>query len=239
MKEQIRQLCFPDRCPGCDRVLPDGFDDTGFCAECKKHITVISEHFCLKCGKLLENDSQEYCSDCRQRKHIFKEGRAVFLYRDEMKGTMYRFKYANRRCYARIFAKQAQKRWGGWVADCAPDSIVPVPLYRKKQRRRGYNQAMVWARELEKCWKLPVDGTVLTRIRDTRPQKTLGPEERRQNLRQAFRAKKELAAGRKILLVDDIYTTGSTVDEAAAALMRAGCGEVYCLCICTGRENDF
>lgn len=236
--KRIIECCYPSRCPGCDRILEPEELRWGFCRDCAKEVVTVREHFCMKCGKLLAEGSSEYCSDCRKRKHFFREGRGVFLYRGPMKSAMYRFKYANRRGYAGIFAKKADLACGEWIRSRGADLIVPVPLYWKKLRQRGYNQAFVWAKALGEEWGIVTEGHALIRLRPTRPQKELNPAERSGNLRNAFYAKREWVQGRKILLTDDIYTTGSTMDAAAEALIEAGAGEILALSVCTGADEE-
>ena len=107
-------------------------------------------------------------------------------------------------------------------------------MYRKKQKKRGYNQAEVFARALGRETGLPVEGRLLVRNRDTVPQKELNDRQRRQNLKNAFQLVPDIVKYRKILLVDDIYTTGSTMDEAAKTLLAAGAEQVYYICVSIG-----
>jgi ComF family protein len=107
-------------------------------------------------------------------------------------------------------------------------------MYRKKEKRRGYNQAAVFARQLSQKTGIPVAKAV-SRIRDTRPQKELNDTERKNNLKNAFQNGKIIVKYNKILLVDDIYTTGSTADAVSEVLLAAGAEEIYFLCICIGK----
>lgn len=236
--KKIRRLFYPPRCPGCDGILEPEEYQRGFCRDCGWRVATAAEGFCMKCGKALPKEDQEYCSDCRRMRHCFREGRGVYVYQGPMKNAMYRFKYANRRSYAEVFAGEAERVCGEWVRNRGIEKIIPVPLYWKKRLRRGYNQAFVWAKALEGQWGIRAEERSLLRLRSTRPQKELDPVERAENLRNAFYAKRERVEGENILLVDDIYTTGSTMDAAAGTLKEAGAKEVYCLCVCTGRDGE-
>ena len=107
-------------------------------------------------------------------------------------------------------------------------------MYDRKKRRRGYNQAEMIARELACIWGVPLEKNAVKRIRNTKPQKLLSDEERKNNLKKAFQAAEFIVKYKKILLVDDIYTTGSTVEAVACELMRCGVEQVFFLTLCTG-----
>ncbi len=154
-----------------------------------------------------------------------------------MKLAMYRFKYANRRCYARIFANQALRDYGKWLKDIGVEVIIPVPMFKKKIRSRGYNQAAVFARAMSQVTGLSVDDRAVRRIVDTKPMKELNNMQRRTNLKEAFRLSAKSLPYTKVLVVDDIYTTGATMDQVAAVLKAGGVSEVYGLCVCTGDKE--
>ena len=242
MKKIWIKLLFLPRCPGCDRILEPWEEKQGFCPECRKNVQAVGDRCCMKCGKFFRDDGQEcgkeYCGDCRKNRHAFAQGRGVYVYRGPMKSSMYRFKYGNRRCYAGVFATDAERTLGDWIRRKNPQVIVPVPLYFRKRKKRGYNQAEVWAGALGKQMGIPVERRALFRLRATRPQKELNPAGRMYNLDRAFCVRGELVRGKRILLADDIYTTGSTMDSAAEELLAAGAAEVFCISICTGMEKS-
>ena len=211
----------------------------------------------MHCGRMLLDSSVEFCQECVRKKYVlittpassakysyhennFKtsvvQAKALYMYRGAIKKTMYRFKYNNRREYAEFFAKEAYLRYGKWLQQKGIDVIVPVPMYLPKQRKRGYNQANVFARELSKWMKIPVDEGLVCRIRDTTPQKELNDIERKNNLKRAFHNKKSIVQYSHILVVDDIYTTGSTVEAVAEELIKLGARKVYVLSICIGGD---
>lgn len=146
-----------------------------------------------------------------------KREKALFRYEGKMKLCMYRFKYANRREYARYFAKVARIRYGDWIEAEDFDQIIPVPMYKKKQRKRGYNQAEVFAKALSKEFKIPLETHAIYRVKNTKPLKGLDENGRKNNLKNAFQIDQNKVKLKKTLLVDDIYTTGST-KEAICAL---------------------
>ena len=194
----------------------------------------------MHCGRPVLSDLVEYCFDCEKKKKrgdkdTFFQGKSLLLYKGVVKQTMYRFKYSNKREYGTFFAELAMEKWGEWLFRCEIDAIVPVPMFRRKKRMRGYNQAEVFGRELAKYLRVPMDRNVVIRKKDTRPMKELNDIERENNLRNAFQIARNIVKYKKILLVDDIYTTGSTADEVSRVLLEAGVEKIYFLSICIGQ----
>ena len=159
-----------------------------------------------------------------------------------MKQSIYRFKDGGRREYAEFYAKESARLYGDWIKRKDIQAIIPIPIHRHKRYKRGYNQAEVYAKELGKQCGLPVDSKTLIRVVDTLPQKTLSDRERKNNLKKALKidyGEIETIAHFKAAkffnkVVDDIYTTGSTVDAAAAVLREAGVEKIYILSITIG-----
>ncbi len=231
---QAASVLFPPRCPLCDELLPPGEEVHELCI---KKLPVITGNVCLKCGKPVSSSQIEYCEDCARKHHKFDSGRALFLYQGVMKECMYRFKYANRREYAVWFAKEAVKRQRDWLMQQNPQIIIPIPMYRKKEQKRGYNQALVFARALSDETGIPYSRNCIQRIHDTKPMKLLNNIERKNNLENAFQAAENIVKYKEILLVDDIYTTGNTMDEAARELQIAGVDHISFLCVCIGKGS--
>ena len=151
-----------------------------------------------------------------------------------MKQSIYRFKDGGRREYAEFYAKESARLYGDWIKRKDIQAIIPIPIHRHKRYKRGYNQAEVYAKELGKQCGLPVDSKTLIRVVDTLPQKTLSDRERKNNLKKALKIGVDGVQWKRVLVVDDIYTTGSTVDAAAAVLREAGVEKIYILSITIG-----
>ena len=237
------KLLFPGCCPICgevsEQLLVECFSKeqaAQICPDCEKKLVRVSPPFCLRCGKPLAEGfaGSEYCTDCGKKSHAFVQGRAVFVYQGAVIGSMHRLKYGNRRDFAATFAKEAYEMHGDWIRRIAPQALIPVPLHPKRRRERGYNQAELLAETLSDLTGIPVEKKMLLRKVNTRPQKQLSAGERKNNLKNAFQMSKKRVQLEKVLLIDDIYTTGSTVDAAAQTLMAAGIKKVYVLCICIG-----
>lgn len=179
---------------------------------------------------------QEFCPDCQKTQHSYRQGCAMLLYEGKVKEAIHKIKYSNKREYLETFARMLARYGEADVKAWRPDVLVPVPMYWKQKRLRGYNQAEILAEYLGEEWNLPVDTGLLKKVRDTGAQKELDRNMRRKNLLEAFEA--ETGSGyRRVLLVDDVYTTGSTVDAAAESLKRAGINEIFYIAICIGHGD--
>lgn len=231
------ELLYPKRCVTCDKVLLKIEKEIGFCKECSKKVKLVGPHYCIKCGGPLKNPQEELCNNCKQIKRTFTQGKAIFQYTGDMKTAMYRFKYSNKRCYGKVFARHAINNHGGWLKSLKVDAIVPVPMYEPKKRKRGYNQAEVFARALSDATGIPVAKDVVRRETDTAAMKQLNGLKRKKNLLKAFIAAENVVQFRKVLIVDDIYTTGTTMDEVARVLKDGGVEEIYGLCVCIGEAQ--
>lgn len=166
---------------------------------------------------------------------MFESGRAVYVYEGVIKESMYRFKYSGRRCYAGAYVADAIRLHKNWLGIAAPDVILPVPMFDDKMRRRGYNQAEVFARELGKELGVPCRSDIIIRRRNTIPMKGLTRQKRQNNVKNAFLISKSAVQFKRILIVDDIITTGATIDEIARVIRSSTGAVVYAMYICVGR----
>lgn len=143
------------------------------------------------------------------------------------------FKYHGRQEYGEGYASLIYENAGEWLKKSSPDFFVPVPAHRDRVRQRGYNQAAVLAYALEKKTGIPVNEELLVRVKHTARQKDLNADERRDNIRDAFRF-----CGTRVpfsvCLVDDIFTTGATLDECAGVLRKNGVRKIYFMAFCAG-----
>ena len=212
----------------------------GICPNCRKKIVTVTEvAYCMHCGKPLRDEAEEYCPDCRRQMagggSSLDRGRSLWLHREPVSGAVYRFKYKNRRRFGKIFAQELADSYGGLIRRWAVDEIIPVPLHPSRLRKRGFNQAEILARELGERCDIPVRTDVLYRIRKTSPQKLLGRQERLRNLKGAFGVSADWTPCKHVLLIDDIYTTGATLERAARVLKKAGAQKVFFLTISIGQ----
>lgn len=199
----------------------------------------VGEYTCCKCGKPVEPE-EEYCADCREKRHLFFKGAAAYTYRS-VSGALYRFKYEGRREYAQYFGiamAEALERFTGEAgAQHTPDLLVPVPCPAGRLRERGYNQAALLARELSKRSGIPTAEGFLERSRDTAAMRNMSALERQNNLKKAFHVYGNGVRLKSIMLIDDIFTTGATVDACAGPLLEAGAKEVSFLTLAIGENS--
>ncbi|MDO4490440.1 MAG: ComF family protein [Lachnospiraceae bacterium] len=227
IQRSLTDLLYPRRCPLCDGLLEK--KEPFVCRGCAGKLHFITGPFCLRCGKPLDNEEEEYCYDCRRRKHSFLRCRAPFLYRGTVKESLMRFKYGGRAEYALFY--------GGVMAEYGKncglfqkiDMIIPVPVHRKRRIERGYNQAELLAEEMSRLLDIPMEPGILKRRKKTRALKQVSKEARSRSLAEAFSVSEGKGCrlgGKRILLVDDIYTTGSTADAVSKKLLQAGAESV-------------
>lgn len=219
------------RCPVCDGVLPLGEQ---ICPQCAEKLQLIHNPFCRKCGKALEDNRREYCGDCERGTHLYREGRALYAY-PCIRRSVYRFKYGGRKEYAVFYGNEIARHLGEIILSWKPDALVPVPLHSSRKRKRGYNQADALAAEVGKRLGIPVASRLVVRVKNTTPLKLLTPAMRQNNLKRAFKIRGNVVKLNTIIIIDDIYTTGSTVDAMAAALQEAGIKNVYFIALAIGK----
>lgn len=225
-------LLYPRRCPFCDGIL--GKKEVYLCRSCLPEMAFITGAVCCTCGKPLEKEQDEYCFDCRKKDHAFVLARAPFVYRGRVKESLMRFKYLGRAEYALFYGK-AMTEFGRRLQIFEDrDLILPVPVHPGRRIERGYNQAELLAKQISIHTGIPMEGKLLQRNRKTAAQKAVSGAQRSRNLKGAFaldRKKRGTLKGRRILLVDDIYTTGSTADAISVLLLEAGAASVKVLCL--------
>ena len=222
-------LLYPPHCPVCDRILsPFG---RKICAECAGKLPYITETKCIKCGREVSSSARLLCDECTRYPHVFDQGLACFYYTGGVQQAVLRLKRGDRRDYVCWMGECLTRLAGPLLPVWKPDLIAAVPMTKRKKRARGYNQAELLAREVSTSLQIPFEKDCLIKKRETGDQKELSRAMRARNLAGAFEASGK-AAGRNVIVVDDVFTTGSTMDAAASALKQAGAQKVYSLCLC-------
>lgn len=224
-------LLYPRTCCFCGKI-----SEKEICSKCGKKIIYIQEPRCKKCGKPVRYEEQEYCQDCQRKTFYYEQGRSIWLHKEPVTWSIYQFKYHNRRIYGEFYAKELVRLFEKDIRNWGITRIVPVPLHRKRRRKRGYNQAEVIAKQLGKMTGIPVDTKAIVRKYYTKPQKELGYKERKKNLQHAFERRKVWKEPQKILVIDDIYTTGSTIDEISRIFCEKSNNKVWFLTISIGQD---
>jgi ComF family protein len=219
----------PGFCLFCQAPLTPGSEDLA-CSRCLGNVDPIPQPYCSCCGAPFQSavGLDHLCQDCLLTPPPFSRARAAAFYEGLVLQAIHRLKYQRQLIYGRFLGQLLAASPARELAAGA-DLLVPVPLHPRRLRRRGFNQAVLLALAFP---DLPLGRDVLVRRRPTLPQLKLSPEERRTNVKGAFLVPDPAAvAGRNVLLVDDVYTTGATVNECARALNRAGVGRVEVLTV--------
>jgi ComF family protein len=225
---QALDWLFPPRCAGCKRL------GTHWCNDCNANARRIVEPYCHVCGFPLQ--ATQDCPICKHQRFAFDAARSWARYEGNLRQAILSLKHRRNELLA---AQLSRSLTGALEADWRIDLIVPVPLAPQRLAERGYNQADMLAAGLSASFAHPVANSALSRQHETLPQVGLNPGQRRKNLRGAFIADRSLVEGRNILVLDDIMTTGATLDAAAHALKHARAANVYALSLArTMLERD-
>lgn len=219
--EAVHDLIFPPHCLSCERRL-DLSRPPLLCLDCLDEVRCIHPPWCTCCGIPFPAGESHLCKDCLQRSFHFDLARSAFRYGPPISDLLLSLKFSgNTTVLASLRELTAQS---GIISELSvPDLILPVPLHTKRLRKRMFNQATVLARSCFPAWRHRIEPMLLTRTIHTASQSLLTGRQRRRNLSKAFEVSvPHQIAGKTILLVDDVHTTGSTVNECAGVLHRAG-----------------
>lgn len=244
--QDLGNVIFPARCLACARLFHRGPATDGhsssegvgdfttvmaahFCPHCRKRWTAVESPLCSRCGVVFTSHqgADHLCGRCLERPGAFTRARAAAIYDQSLRTAIQALKFKAMVQLADPLGSLLFETFRHHWIDSDIDMIAPVPLHRRRFRRRGFNQAYL----LISRWRLP-DSVVtirdlLVRSRDTAPQTGLDREQRRINIKKAFALRRPgQSTGRRVLLVDDVLTTGATVDACAAVLLRDGASRV-------------
>ncbi len=225
LREALLDLLFPPRCVGCGRW------GERLCAACLAGVERIRPPVCSRCGRPVRA-AASLCAVCRTYPLTVDGIRSVAYFEGPLREAVHAFKYRGVRTLAQPLAELlvAYQR----VYRLPAGMVVPVPLHPQREAERGYNQAALLAHAVGEALALPVAVDVLARVRATPPQVGLNAAERRVNVRAAFVATAAVS-GRSVLLIDDVCTTGATLDACAVALKAQGAASVWGLTVARGR----
>ncbi len=226
----LLEIIYPPRCHICMEFMdvhPVGRGD--ICDECFSNLIPLAHPYCSICGEPFKSKVEEdhLCEKCIRRKPFYDELRSPYLYEQDLMTAVQAIKYGGK--------SYIVKSMGPLLADFAKERItsmedmiiMPVPLHKKKLRQRGFNQSALMVKEISPVLDIEADYFSLIRIRDTETQAGLNLEQRRKNVKGAFdlRGERNLK-GKTVILVDDVATTGNTINECAKVLKKAGCEKV-------------
>ena len=214
---QLQHAIYPPRCLICNGTGTNGRD---LCDSCEQSLPWIKKA-CFRCALQLPDDSSEVllCGRCLKKAPYFDDSLSMFSFEKEIIGLIHQLKFHDKLAVSRLF--------GNLLADISvmkldkPDCLLPVPLHKRRLKQRGFNQSIEISRELQKAWRIPIETSLVNRMRETQSQTGLDVKQRRRNIKGAFEVS-GLINHKHIAIVDDVVTTGSTVNELARILKRNG-----------------
>lgn len=227
--QKILNFILPPRCVLCGKVLRD---DQGICDSCINNVEFLKLPICYRCGQPLnevtgQNNAHLLCARClRTKRQVFRLSRSAFAYDDFSKKLILDFKFYDYTDLAALLAKMLYVA-GNDIFQSGVDIIIPVPLHYTRLIKRKYNQSSLLAKELSKLTGIKTDNFILRKKRRTKPQVECSGTARLNNLKNAFIVKNPAKIkGKRVLLIDDVLTTGATLRECAVTLKRAGAKSV-------------
>lgn len=216
----LLDLLFPPRCAAC------GAYGSFLCSSCIDSLPLVEHPFCPVCAQPQRHDA--LCADCRTQRPAFAGARAPYRYEGAARKAVLALKYNHLAAVAEPMGKLLSDYLMDSPVRSSVDVIVPVPLHRTRQRQRGYNQAALLASRMGRACGLPVSEGVLARVRSTPPQvRASNLTQRRRNVADAFACHDDSLRGASVLVIDDVMTTGATLDACARALRAAGARSVW------------
>ncbi len=220
------EIIFPENlyCIGCDKPIKKGRPDS-LCDNCREKMIYNQPQMCTRCGKFQKQKKAHFCESCAVKPPVYDRAAASVVYEDEAIKIVHALKYGGRS----YMAKNVGYIMSGAVKSIGEyDIIIPVPLHRSRRKMRGFCQTTLISRSLSEISGKPLYKDALIRVKKTAPMRGLGTDERRENIEAAFETKRpEIFEGKRVLLVDDVLTTGSTASECASVIKAAGAKSVY------------
>ncbi len=230
MFKKVDGVLFPAniKCLGCGIDLPEK-RDIEICDDCLKLLEPITENKCCTlCGTSLK--MANLCPHCKENKREFNIARSAYRYNEFMAGLIKRYKYNNQPYMCATFAHMLSQKYKeiGFDVDC----VIPVPISKQRKRQRGYNQSELIAKIFAEENHLPLILDVLLKDKETEHQADLNYEDRQKNIVGSFKVKnKQKIAGKNVLIIDDVFTTGATTSACAKVLKKAKVQSVSVLCV--------
>jgi len=236
--QKIKEIFFPSgqKCLICKSEL-DGSSNKQICKECAKSLPFTVGKICQKCGQPIKTDAN-YCLRCKKKIPVYEFARAPFIYEGTMLKLIKDLKYDGKKYIAKTLSQYIFDDYKKNPFDV--DLIIPVPLFEKHQKKRGFNQSELLC-SVFKSNGFIVRTDVISRIKDTASQTNLLSKEREENVKGAFKIlDKRSVKDKNILIIDDVYTTGSTANECAKILIKSKAKKVYVLTVAhTTLEGSF
>lgn len=229
MTGNLINVCFPPVCMHCNAEIPE--QDLWLCGSCYDKLSFMPEQHCPKCGYPTEESE---CSNCAENHYVFTQAKSVFMFDGPAKSLVHGLKYESFTRIAEWFANQMYKTVLNEMPLPELDYVTAIPLHRVKKRERGFNQSELIATALAKKLGKPYSDALIRRRDNTISQTLLNGVSRRKNMKNAFVPGKLHPKGKSVLIIDDVFTTGTTVNEAAKILISQEAKTVYVLTACHG-----
>ena len=226
-RSTVFQFFLPPQCPCCERFSEEGRQ--GFCSNCLSQIRWIEPPFCSICGiPFISREVETHpCGACVTHRKYFTIARALGAFEGSLQEAIHRWKYEGKTYLTPFFADWMAEGLNRHWEPGSLDLLIPVPLHTRRLRERGFNQALLLVRELSRRTGIPYRKSILQKKKSTIPQVNLSGVEREKELRGTFHViGKEELSGLSVLLIDDVYTTGATVNECSKVLLRGGAKKV-------------
>ncbi len=225
----VKDALYPENIT-CDLCGEELVAETRYrlCAKCIEKMEFVGDHICLNCGVTIDNEAT-YCDRCQNNESVFKLNRSPLIYDGKAREMIHALKFANKKYLVHTLGAMMVDTY--IKHNMQGEIIVPVPMSESEKKKRGFNQAELLAYEIGARLNIPVL-PALIKVKDTSAQKQLTGRERAENLKGVFEVVYPQVKDRKILLVDDIFTTGATANECTKALLKAKCKEVSVLTSC-------
>ena len=229
MLNRFLNILFPESCPLCQR--PSTKHKTApICPDCWDAVRPYNGAICKRCGAPLVSEASLACGECLKDEPAFTHARCFGLHDGALKKAINLFKFHG---IKRLSKPLSEKIFHMELPGA--DMVLPVPLYKKRLRERGFNQSALLGKYVAKRLGVPLNLSSLVRNRDTRPQVGLSAKERKKNIRNAFEIREQgVIKGRRVLLIDDVFTTGATARECSKVLNKAGAQEVFVITLSHG-----
>lgn len=224
IRDSVSSVVFPDVCYFCGSIKDS--KESVICAECRDSIRSVPMPFCSVCGlplPALENSASDFCGSCLSHPPVYDKARYGVYYEQQAREAITKFKFNASLFNVRPITELLIEAFNRHYADDKLDAILPIPVHQRRLINRGFNQVVTLAKKLSDATSIPLDRTTLVKIRNTDPQVGLPRSKRIMNLKNVFRIScPEKIANRRILIIDDVSTTGTTVSEAAKTVKKAG-----------------
>lgn len=244
---KLMDLIYPPRCHVCKAFLWEnrahhGGNELSLCQACYSSLTAVTSPLCPVCGRPFAVGSGEdhTCEDCLLKRPFYDIARAPYVYEGNLMTAIHEFKYGKKSYLARSLGPLLASYADTWIGHNNGLLVMPVPLHPKRLKERGFNQSLLLARHVASRLETGLDYLSLRRNRLTRPQTGLTSDERKKNVRRAFDIVSPAGLkGKSVLVIDDVATTGSTLNECARALKKAAVKEVFCLVLARTKTSPF